>query len=402
MGVNYFLKDFVCGGRSPSRGYLNYIPTVYSPDAEHPTLSTSMAAVGLVALASQQPELIRHARAKYSEAIHRVNNALASPDEALKDSTLMSVISLGVFEHVSNYESWVRHVKGAAALVVARGKAQFTTPNSILLFNQVRADMSAACVQAIQPFPEDMRELQEEATKHVDTSSAFWLIGVLATRCNTLFADVTKNNQIVPESEFIPWPYFLQEAIALEADFQDVLALLAIQEPYTTTVQPCGDTDYMIYNGRYDIYETSWAIRIWNNSRLLEIIVCEVVCWLINKILLRELLQPDQAIKLKLKLQDSLQIMSMRGQEILASVPQGLGYISVSESPSHADSCSNASVSGGYMMTWSLYTVGRSPVVDDATREWIIKQLETISKSAGVAMALQLSQDMAKVDLRGD
>lgn len=107
MGVNYFLLDFVSGGRSPSRGYLlNYIPTAsYSADLEHPTLVTSMAAVGLVALATQQPELVSHARNKYSEAIRHLNFALASPVEAVKDSTLMSVISLGVFEHISNSES---------------------------------------------------------------------------------------------------------------------------------------------------------------------------------------------------------------------------------------------------------------------------------------------------------
>jgi hypothetical protein len=69
-----------------------------------------MAAVGLVALATRQPELVHHAYAKYSEAIRHVNNAIASPTESVKDSTLMSVILLGVFEHVSNFESWVRHV----------------------------------------------------------------------------------------------------------------------------------------------------------------------------------------------------------------------------------------------------------------------------------------------------
>ncbi|KAJ5832383.1 hypothetical protein N7474_000694 [Penicillium riverlandense] len=399
MGVNYFLTDFVCGGRSPSRGYLNYIPTVYSADAEHQTLSTSMAAVGLVALATHQPELVDRARAKYSEAIRHVNNALASPVEAFKDSTLMSVISLGVFEHVSNYESWVRHVKGAAALVVARGKAQFTSPAAILMFNQVRADMSIACVQGIQPFPEDMRELQEEASKHIDTSSAFWLLGVLATRCATLFADVAKNNQDIPESAFTPWSHFLREATALQDDFQDVIALLSTQEPYTTTLESSGDRDPMIYNGRYDLYETFWAIRLWNNSRILEIIVCEIVCWLINKILSTELAQPAQdRLNLILKLQETLQIISKRGQDILASVPQGLGYISISKSQNSVDGSPQASVSGGYMLTWCLYTVGKSPVVNHETREWIIKQLQGISKSAGVAMALQLSQDIVKID----
>lgn len=400
MGVNYFLQDFVSGGRSPSRGYLNYIPTAYSADLEHPTLVTSMAAVGLVALATQQPELVSHARNKYSEAIRHVNFALASPVEAVKDSTLMSVISLGVFEHVSNFESWVRHVKGAAALVIARGKSQFSSPAAILMFNQVRADMTAACLQSIQPFPDDMRELQEEATKNTDTSSAFWLLGVLATRCATLFANVSKNNWDIHASDFIPWSYFLEEAIVLQDDFQHVLTLLAIQEPHTTILEFSGETSSIIYNGRYDLYGTSWAIRLWNNSRMVEIVVCEIACWLINKILTTDLAQPAQVhLKLKLKLQELLQIMSKRGEDVLASVPQGLGLISVLESQNSVDSPSHICVSGGYMLTWNLYTVGKSPVVNDKTRQWIIKQLKGISKSAGIAMALQLAQDIVKIDL---
>jgi hypothetical protein len=400
IGLNYFLHDFVSGGRSPSRGYLNYIPAAYSADAEHPTLVTSMAAVGLVALAAQQPELASHARAKYSQAIRYVNSALASPVEAVKDSTLMSVISLGVFEHVSNFESWVRHVKGAAALVIVRGKSQFSSPAAILMFNQVRADMTAACLQSTLPFPDDMRELQEEAAKHADASSAFWLLGVLATRCATLFADVAKNNRVTHASDFIPWSHFLEEVIALQNDFQQALALLAIQEPYTTVLESSQVRGSVIHNGRYDLYETSWAIRLWNNSRTVEIIVYEIACWLINKILTTYPAQPAQDyLNLKLKLHELLQIMSQRGGDILASVPQGLGLVSVPENQTSVDSPSHTCVSGGYMLIWSLYTVGKSPVVDDETQQWIIKQLKGISKSSGIAMALQLAQDMVKIDL---
>lgn len=400
IGLNYFLHEFVSGGRSPSRGYLNYIPTTYSADAEHPTLATSMAAVGLVALAAQHPELVTHARAKYSQAIRYVNCALASSVEAVKDSTLMSVISLGIFEHVSNFESWVQHVKGAAALVIARGKSQFSSLAAISMFNQVRADMAAACLQSIEPFPDDLRELQEEAAKHADTSSAVWLLGVLATRCATLFANVAKNTRDFHASDFIPWSRFLEEVIALQNDLQQALVLLAIQEPYTTILESSEVTESVMHNGRYDLYETSWAIRLWNNSRMVEIIVCEIACWLINKILATDRAQPAQVhLNLKLKLHELLQIMLERGGDVLASIPQGLGLVSVSNSQTSVYSPSHTCVSGGYMLIWSLYTVGKSPVVDDKTRQWIIKQLKDISRGAGIAMALQLAQDVVKVDL---
>ena len=54
------------------------------------------------------------------------------------------------------------------------------------------------------------------------------------------------------------------------------------------------------------------------------------------------------------------------------------------------------------MLTWNLYTIGKSPVINDKTRQWIIKQLMGISKSAGIAMALQLAQGIVKIDLMTD
>ena len=390
----------MAGGRAPTRGYLNYIPTVYYPDSEHPTLLTSMAAVGLVALATRRPELVGHARAKYSQAIRYVNDAIASPTESIKDSTLMSVISLGVFEHVSNFESWVRHVRGAAALVAARGKSQFTNKVSILMFNQVRADMSAACIQTIQPFPEDMRLLQEEGTKHTDPSDAFWLVGILATECATLFAGVAAKNHGAPSS--MSWPEWLDESIRIQDRFQEVFGLLAIQEPYTTIQEPDDSSSFISYRGRYDLYRSSWSIRLWNNTRMIDIIACEIVCWLINKLITsRQGYSKEDLPKYKSKLRYAAHIISQRGEEIMASVPQGLGHVYIPGQYNPADEPPELCVSGGYMLTWNLYTVGKSPVITNDDREWVIKRLKGISDSAGIAMAYQLAEDLEKIGQMG-
>lgn len=398
IGVNYFLQEFVAGGRCPARGYLNYIPTVYSADAEHLTLVTSMTAVGLVALATRQPELTIQAHAKYSEAIRLVNHALASPVESVKDSTLMSVISLGVFEHISNFESWVRHVKGAAALVVARGKSQFTRRSAILMFNQVRADMSAACIQCVQPFPENLCELQKEAAKYTNPSDAFWQLGVLATRCANLFAAVAKKNH--DKASLIPtsWSEFLHEAIALQSGFQYTLSTLAVQEPYITARESGGNATAISFHGRYDLYKSSWAIRLWNNSRMIEIIVCEIIYWLIKKISTDDSAAhwAESRLNLESKLQFSQHIMSKRAAEILASVPQGLGLVSASGAYVPQD----PNMSGGYMLIWNLYTVGKCPIISPQDRQWVIMQLKGISESANIAMAFQLAEDLVKPESR--
>lgn len=395
IGANYFLHNFVIGGQSPSRGFLNYIPTIFNADNQHPTLVASMAAVGLVALANstQQPELVSHARIKYSEAIRNVNAALASPVESLKDSTLMSVISLGLFEHVSNFESWVRHVQGAAALVVARGKGQFSSPAQILMFNQVRADMVVVCLHQRQSFPDNMRELQEEATKNMNASCGFWLLGTLAVRCVNLYESLVNNTGGTPDSAF------LEEGTFIQHDFQHVPGLLATEEPYTTTLDSGGDPQ-VFYNGRFDLYRSSWAIRLWNNWRMLQLCVCEIMCYLLKKVLVTEL-EPVVRTHMTQKLQESLQILSKLVDDILATVPQALGLISPTSESEHDSSnasSSPASVPGGYMLIWCLYLAGKSPNIRSPTRKWIIQRLQAIGETAGNAMALQLLQDIIRID----
>ncbi|CAG7970874.1 unnamed protein product [Penicillium salamii] len=393
IGITFFVNNFVAGGHSSSRGHLNYISNLYGSDGQHPTLVASMAAVGLVALANtaRQPGMVSHARAKYSEAIQLVNAALASPVESLHDDILMSIISLGVFENTSNYASWSQHVQGAAALVVTRGKRQFTNPAAILMFNQVRADIVVACVHSNLPFPEDMRELQEEAIKYETASGAFWLLGVLASRHVDLLYKVRQRT-----AEF-HWPELLQEATILQRDFETLFASLAIQEPYTTNFHSGGDPE-VVYRGRYDIYHSSWAIRVWNNARMLQMITCNIIYFILTKTLTTST-DPVLRAHAKTGLQGTLQIQSKLENDMLATVPQALGYISSTSQPnSTVDFSSPASVSGSYLLTWVLYTVGQSTVVKSETRRWVIRRLEEIGRNAGLAVALQHHEDIAKLD----
>jgi hypothetical protein len=358
-----------------------------------------MAAVGLVALANstQQPELANLARAKYMEAIRNVNNALSSTLEFVKDSTLMSVISLGVFEHVSEYKSWARHVHGAAALVVARGRGQFTSPATILMFNQVRADLMLDCVYSKKPFPQSMIELQEEAEKHADVSGTFWQLGVLGTRCANLLMGVRQNTGETS------WREYLQEATILERGFQSLHVLLAVQEPYASTWNS-GGASKTIYKGRVDLYKDPWSIRVWNNLRILHMIVCEIELYVLKKVLATELTITSVAQEaLKLKLQMAMQILSTLGEDILATMPQALELLSPgSEHYPCLDLSFRGSVSGGYILTWCLYMVGKCPATRSETRRWVIQRLQEFGTKIGISIALRLVEEIVKTEQLAD
>lgn len=388
VGVNYFLHSFIAGTRPSSRGCLNYVPSVFRADGAQSTLVSSMAAVGLVALANstQQAELASQARCKYSEAIAKVNAALESPTESTKDSTLMSVITLGVFEHVSRHESWQRHVQGAAALVVARGVSQFTKPVGVHMFNQVRADVLIACFQSrgVQWFPEDMLKLQDEAARHVDTSSLFWLLGVLGTRCANLLSKVRAHS-----GEYIR-SGFLEEATILERDFLNASKTLAVEEPYSITRDLDGDTE-LVYHGRIDICKDFWAIRLWNNCRTLRIILGEILLFLLNKALAADI-APTLRDHLKLRVEGTFKALVELGDDVLATVPQSMDFVSA------ADTQIQQSVQGGYLLIWGLYMVGQCVVTKSETRRWVMRRLEDIGRTAGMSVTAQLVQDIKKID----
>ncbi|KAB8225761.1 hypothetical protein BDV33DRAFT_198173 [Aspergillus novoparasiticus] len=394
LGVNYFLYNFIFGSQSSSRGYLNYIPAAYTANGHHsPMLVASMAAIGLVTLANttQQPQLAKLARAKYSEAINQVNIALVSPTESIKDSTLMSVISLGLFEYISDFTSWARHVRGAAALVVARGKSQFSTSAAFPMFNQVRADMVAVCMHSGQPFPEGMCELVEEASKHMDTTSALWRLGILATQCTNLLWSAMNNRGE------IPWSSLLEQATGLQAELQYIFGILSRDFGYTTSQKPGGDPA-IFYNERFDVYTNSWVIRVWNNARVLHIKVCDSIRYILNQILATDLV-PAIRTHMELRLLDAREILSKLGKDIIATVPQALGVISsTSEVGRGIDVSSSINGSAGYMMTWPLYTAGKSSAMESEARKWIIQRLQDFGHNAGITLALQLVEDIIKID----
>ncbi|PYH48035.1 Zn(II)2Cys6 transcription factor domain-containing protein [Aspergillus saccharolyticus JOP 1030-1] len=407
IGVNYFLHHFVTDDHSPSRGYLKYIPATLGANDDHPSLVASLAAVGLGALANSghQPELARQARLKYAEAIRSVNAALASPVESVKDSTLMAVISLGVFEHFSQFDSWVRHVEGAAALAVLRGRDQFArSPLAILLFTQVRTDMIIACTRLSRPFPDDLRKLQEEATKHVDPANAIWHIGILATWCVDLLARVMKN----PDPAL--WPEILAAALALRQDFQRGMDMLAVQEPYftatTNELMMAGllaeRHSRLIYADRTDLYPSVWSIRAWNNARCIQIILCEVICYLLKSLLAREVAAPAACVQLRQQqLYETREILSRLSEDVLATVPQAMGIVSSPSSPfefSANNPSPGTSVSGAYMLIWCLYMAGISEATAGRARKWIIQRFQEIVQVSGIELASPLLAEVMKKD----
>jgi len=116
-------------------------------------LFASVRATGLAGFSNvaNSPELMKKSRRDYSTAIQLVNAALRSPADVSKDSTLLAVMILSIFEAISGFnqrslKAWAEHIHGAAALVNVRGCEQLRSREGFRLFNQVTSGLLMSCI----------------------------------------------------------------------------------------------------------------------------------------------------------------------------------------------------------------------------------------------------------------
>jgi hypothetical protein len=114
----------------------------------------SVTAVGLVGVAqmTRSQAALEAARKSYGKALQLTNAALRDQAEAVKDTTMLSVLVLGLFEMIGGSsarttEAWQKHLNGAAALAKIRGMAQFRSRAGIRMFFMLTQNTMISCIQ---------------------------------------------------------------------------------------------------------------------------------------------------------------------------------------------------------------------------------------------------------------
>lgn len=160
IAVTDFMDSYV--PQSP----FDYLLTIY----KHPRLETSLEvnvrAVSLAMTASKLKDLyvLQSARQLYATALSNTNAALRNPDTAIQDSTLVSVLLLGLFEALSCQltgisSDWAAHTRGALALLRLRGKQQFDSELGRRLFEQMCSILTFDTVLRRTQVPGELLEL---------------------------------------------------------------------------------------------------------------------------------------------------------------------------------------------------------------------------------------------------
>ncbi|PVH88699.1 hypothetical protein DL98DRAFT_402566 [Cadophora sp. DSE1049] len=398
--TGFFVANFVLGMSGPSKGYLDYLTEVTRTQVLDDGLLSSMRAVGLAGYAHSvhAPSLLKNARYQYYRALQSTNAALRDPVDVKKDTTLLSIMILGIFEAItgskqSSLRDWAQHINGAAAVIKLRGPEQIRTPVGRRMMLTVTSSLLITCIYRAVPLPVHMQEYMEEALRVVETPDAAFRIQEIMMRFATLRSD------IVHKRLTDPWK-ILNQALDLDA----VLLKISSDPPpgwAYETIYTDTNAD-VVYNGQYHLYYDYWMAQIWNALRTLRIMLNETM----RGVLLAGFSARPPVFtgtQHTAQFQISTDTIYSLQADILYSVPQHLNIFpeplgfrdhGIASIRLHKlmDEFSAVRMSGGSFLIWPLWFVGIVDVATEEMKGFVVRNLKNIAVTMGIQQAAVLAK----------
>ncbi|MCJ1396508.1 hypothetical protein MMC18_009399 [Xylographa bjoerkii] len=395
----FFLSSNVLGS------HFEYLPSLFSQSSMDEHLSAIIYAVGLASFANEykSQDVFKQARRQYVYALQLTNTALRSSIEATKDSTLLAVMLLSLYETITSttqqpLTSWTDHIKGATVLVTLRGRQQLRSPLGLQMFKQMTDNIIVSCIQREVHVPTEITDLRNYAFKNIVGSSPPWHFSDITVQFASFCASI-KNGSLTDvdaiiaaamkiDSDMITWSTSLPSTWEYETIFIDT-------EPV------------LVYERHYHLYGNHRISQMWNSLRMARIFL--------SRIISGQILQRISSVPLgqfssdySTLLQLSASTIVKMSSEICASVPQFTQcptpfLIESSELRSSAFSwllCEERQptdfdgqappigAAGGYFLLWPLFIVGRLPDSPDSLRLWIVNRLKFIGNSMRIPQAI--------------
>jgi hypothetical protein len=412
--IAVFMSHYVLG-KSQSFEYLTSFYAMPDMD-EH--LSACISAVSLAELASHQksPGLLKQARESYSISLRLTNLALQTDKKAGKDSTLLAILLLDLFEKITaihnkrSLPSITEHINGAAKLVQLRGLGQFDSPFGPHMFMQFITLLMESCAQCKVRVSPEIIALLKYAKCISDPTDYNWLILEAFENYTALRADIAAGAFSDPRD-------VIAEAQRQEDNCAALCMLFKSKWRYTTLLT--NDTR-SAYEGIYHVYTIPFlSVRAWNTIRIGRIIINEIIReqFVLGSSTTPPMFNPaDHIIQFKAA-GDAITEMTF---EICGCVPQYmmtvpscspqngssaqtkvLGFSSSDPSKSHTSDMkyTQAEQAGAYSLIFPLFIIGRSPERLLKLHLWALDRLHYIGNVIGLSDATMVAELlMQKID----
>lgn len=173
-GMAFFFSRHVARNDIGYQSY-DFIYDVWKPPSNpspknQDSIAAGVVAIGLAGLSkvTRSTEMMDMARRSYGAALQLTTAALSDPADAVKDTTMLSVLLLSTYEVVSGstpqtMEAWQKHVDGAAALATLRGTDQFKTSAGCKMFQMLCYSVLLSCMRSDIPAPPVIEELRNKS-----------------------------------------------------------------------------------------------------------------------------------------------------------------------------------------------------------------------------------------------
>ncbi|CAG8930110.1 unnamed protein product [Penicillium salamii] len=369
--------------------------TPFPETIDQKAMMAGVAAVGLAQLSAinKSPAMMLSAMQEYHRALNLTNLALSEPAQALSDYTLMAIVCLSLYgvtrgKEEKPLDSWHHHWKGVAALIQLRGPGQFRNPSGLQLFQILRHGVMISCLQRRTRIPHVLIEMPGSLDGCINVADR---LSQIAFQFCELRADI--DTAIVTDCSMV-----LKRALDIDLQLEHLIANLSPSFSYTTVLCPkdtlfrVGRGNIMHHNGRYHIYQSIEACRLWNNYRLIRILV--------NELILSQL-QPSGAPIFGTRYQTDLitQLMEQLAIDVCYSVWYNIGESM--DSNREANRISSVGVHAGFTLLLPLLIAIAVKGAHSPTGIWITDLLDLIGQGNGIEAALLLREYLQKESTGG-
>lgn len=384
------------------------------------------------------------ARKSYGRALRLINSALRDPVEALKDSTMLAVLVLGLYEKMAEpslhtMRAWQQHITGAAALARMRGSGQFRSKAAIRMFMMLCQNTMINCIQNGLAMPPDLVELRRQLVARIGKKEPNLEI------CNPIYK-ILQLEYDIKHDIVTDLDEMLGKFHEAEDDFERTITMFPESWQYQKYRSQRHRPEF--FQNACHIYPSIGIATIWNGLRTCRLLILETMLEELHKRFARV---PVRAVppRYQIECQKAKVKMEKMALAILASAPQHFGLVSPSDNSlqtlapvpstentlperfegdweallgevegSDSDSSDGedhncrrpsltnpmqlkdanaraerfmllASVTNG--LVWPLYLVGMSTVCGPSMRAFVVDRLHAIHAETGLAQAAALA-----------
>jgi hypothetical protein len=395
--TGFFVANYVLGISGPSHGHLDYLADIARREVLDEGLLCSIKSVGLAGYShsAHAPSLMKNARYQYMKALQSTNRALRDPVGAKKDSTLISIMILTIFETItgcrqSSLKDWAQHVHGAAAVIKLRGPDQLKTKAGSKMMLQATATLLIYCLQRGSHVPDHIYEYVNHVMNTVDRPEPALVTSHTMMVFAGLRADVMNGKLTDPHE-------ILARALELDGIMLNLEANTQLQG-WAYEIIHTNEAADVVWNGQYHVYYDYWTAQVWNGLRVVRIMANEMI---------RNILISGFAAKPPVfsrpehtaQFQVSTDTLYRLQADVLCSVVQHMGYFpKPTENFQHKSVASkkvfdlheelaDVRMSGGSFLLWPLYCVGMMNLADENVRDFVVKNLVSVGNRMGIAQA---------------